>query len=88
MTDAKATDTATGEPANRIRVQLTFELSIHEPGFPGWLVHIVESGINDLIDDGHAKSPVILHEGVHYQVSRVTEQTIKRRTRRKRTESP
>jgi hypothetical protein len=40
---------------NRIRVTLTFDLALDDPGFPDWLHEIVPEGINGLIDAGVAR---------------------------------
>lgn len=72
-------------PTNRIRVQLTYELSIHEPGFPDWLDEIVPAGIGTLIDEKRAQGPVIDHGGARYQFAVVSPAALKRRaTKRQR----
>lgn len=71
---------ADNKPTNRVRVQLSFEVSIHEPGLPSWLgVELVAQGLNALIDDGVAKSGMLLHSGASIQLTRVTEASLKRR---------
>ena len=58
-------------PTNRIRVTLTFDLALEEPGFPDWLHEIVPEGINGLIDDGVAKPCGYI--GRHYQFTKLAQ---------------
>lgn len=72
-------------PANRIRVTLTFDLALEEPGFPDWLHEIVPEGINGLIDAGVAKPCGYI--GRRCQFTRLAEPAPKK-TKRARKESP
>jgi hypothetical protein len=67
--------------ANRIRVTLTFDLALEEPGFPDWLHEIVPDGINGLIDAGVAKPCGYI--GRRYQFTKLAEPK-KAQTRRRK----